>query len=846
MLTAVGGLLGFSALAGLLVTVMVAPALAVTGVTASSTIGIFDSLPDYIELGQQPERNTLYAHSPREGNVDGYVPIATIYDQNRQEVSYDEISPFARDAAVAGEDTRFYEHGGVDVASVIRAAIGNASSGAITSGSSTLSMQLVKQTFVQAALELPTEEERQAAYDKATATDFDRKLKEMKLAIALEKKYTKKEILTAYLNIAFYGANTYGIQAAAQRYFSVDAKDLTLPQAASLIAIVQYPGEQSLDTPDNYAANQERRDFILGRMLDAGYITQAEHDEAVAIPVDDSFIKPSDPQNGCIGANSSAKWFCDFVVKNVKNFTFLGATEEERQANWKRGGYKLYTTLELDVQEAAQFATGTFAPSTESAFNLGSATSTVQAGTGRILVMTENKEFNDTLEGGGPGSSAVNYNVGENYGGGTGFQSGSTYKLFTLLNWLQSGKGLGERVSGDGRIFDGGKFVNTCPVYDLDNGGGPWDVKNAGGEKGTFDIIQGTISSINGVFANMGLQLDQCETKKLATALGVQRGDEQTLESNPSAILGTNTITPLSLASAFAAIGANGKWCEPIMIDKSIAPDGTDLGGQPQNCRQAVDPEVAATAAYALQQVVTQGTGSMSDPGDGTPMGGKTGTTDDNNQTWMGTFTTAWGTAVWVGNSINKYNMFNYEAGGVSGAYLRHAITRPTAEALNRYFPGGAFPAPADRLLGGGGQAVPDVRGQTPEQAKALLEGLGFVFANGGPTDSELPNGTVANTDPAPGTNSGRGATITVYISKGNKVAFPDVVGDGQTYDFASAQSALQSAGYNNVQEVCQKLPNNTQPDDPRIDKVSASDPAPGTIVMPGAKVRLTVTKLAC
>ncbi len=846
MFSALAGLLGFSALAGLLVTVMVAPALAVTGVTASSTIGIFDSLPDYIELGQQPERNTLYAHTNREGSVGGYLEIANIYDQNRQEVSYDEISAFARDAAVAGEDSRFYEHGGVDIASVVRAAVSNVSAGGIKSGSSTLSMQLVKQTFVQAALELPTQEDRDKAYEEATAQGFDRKLKEMKLAIALEKKYTKKEILTAYLNIAFYGANTYGIQAAAQRYFSVDAKDLTLPQAASLIAIVQYPGDQSLDTPDNYAANQERRDFILGRMLDSGFITQAEHDEAVAIPVDDAFIKPSNPQNGCIGANPSAKWFCDFVVKNVKNFTFLGSTEEERLANWKRGGYKLYTTLELDVQEAAQFATGTYAPSTEPAFNLGSATSTVQAGTGRVLVMTENKDFNDTLEGGGPGSSAVNFNTSVDYGGGTGFQSGSTYKVFTLLNWLASGKGLGERVSGDGRVFDGGKFQNTCPVFDVDPGGGPWDVKNDSGETGTFSILQGTAGSVNGVFANMGLQLDQCQTKKIATAMGVQRGDQTELRSNPAAILGTNEITPLSLASAFAALGANGKYCEPIVVDKAIAPDGTDLGGQPQNCRQAVDSGVAVAATYALQGVINGGTGGASDPGDGTPMAGKTGTTDDSNQTWMGSYTTAWGSAVWVGNWINKYPIRNYEAAGVSGGQLRHAITRMTAEALNRYFPGGAFPEPEARFLAGGGQAVPDVRGQSIEQAKALLESLGFVFVSGGPIDSDLPAGTVANSDPAPGTSSGKGSTVTVFPSKGNLVRFPDVVGDGTTYDFESAKAALSGAGYDNVQEVCKKLPADTLPDDPRDGKVVASDPAPGETVAPSAKVKLTVTRLTC
>ena len=396
----IAGILGFSVLSGLLVTVMVAPALAVTGITASSTIGIFDSLPEYIQIGQQPERNTIYATYTGSGNTGGYYPIATIYDQNRQEVRYDQISPYALDAAVDGEDRRFFDHGGVDVPSVIRAALGNAT-GTSSSGASTLSMQLVKNIYVQQALQEPTEELRQKAYDAATSPSFDRKLKEMKLAIGLEKTYTKKEILAAYLNIAFFGDNTYGIQAAAQRYYSVDAKDLTLPQAASLIAIVQFPNQRGLFDPENYSANKDRRDVILYAMFDSGDITQKEYDEAVATPVDDTTLKPQEPQNGCIGAYAYAKWFCDFVVKNVKNYEFLGANEQERLDNWKRGGYSLYTTLDLDVQINAQDQTWAYAPNTETALELGSSTVTVQPGTGRVLIMTENKVFDDTLEGGG-------------------------------------------------------------------------------------------------------------------------------------------------------------------------------------------------------------------------------------------------------------------------------------------------------------------------------------------------------------------------------------------------------------------------------------------------------------
>ncbi len=845
MFSAIAGILGFSALSGLLVTVMVAPALAVTGITASSTIGIFDSLPEYIQIGQQPERNTLYAQYSGEGSENGYIAVATIYDQNRQEVSYDQISAFARDAAVAGEDRRFWEHGGVDVASVVRAAVGNAT-GSSSSGASTLSMQLVKNIYVQEALQQPTEELRQAEYDKATSVSFDRKLKEMKLAIGLEKSYTKKEILAAYLNIAFFGDNTYGIQSAAQRYYSVDAKDLTLTQAASLIAIVQFPNQRGLDKPENYVANQDRRDVILFSMLDVGDITQSEYDEAIAVPVDDTTLLPSTPSNGCLGANRYATWFCDYVVKNVKNFEFLGANQQEREDNWKRGGYSLYTTLDLDIQITAQEAQWQFINPQATELSLGGATVSVQPGTGRVLTMAENKTFNDTLEGGGLATSAVNYSTSYDYGGSSGMQSGSTYKLFTLLDWLQSGKGIYERVNGNARTENQAKFRDSC----TDGGGpygGPYPFKNdSGGSPGAIAVYDATVGSVNGAFISMALQLDQCDIRGVAESLGVERADGTHLQTNPSAVLGTNEVTPLSMAGAYAAVAAGGRYCKPIVVDLVIDPDGTEVPGQASECRQAISPQVAATAAFALAGVMSGGTGSASNPGDGIPIIGKTGTTDNAEQTWIITATTQVATAVWVGNSIGKVSLSSFEYAGYTGSRLRHAVMSVTVARINQKYGGLGFPEPDPSLLTGSGLQVPDVRGLSPEAAKALLEGLGFIYADGGKVDSDVPAGKVASTDPPVGTLSARDTTITVFTSKGNKVPFPDVVLDGQTNSYGDAENELNGQGFSDVSQVCSALPPGTLPADPRVDKVSASDPAPGAVVLPNAKVKLTVTKLAC
>ncbi len=262
-----------------------------------------------------------------------------------------------------------------------------------------------------------------------------------------------------------------------------------------------------------------------------------------------------------------AKFFCDYVVKSVGDFEFLGNTAAERKANWKIGGYKLYTTLDLDVQIPAQNATWTYAPNTETGFSLGSATSTVQPGTGRVLVMTQNKLFDDTAEGAGSIATAVNFNTSYEYGGSSGFQPGSTYKVFTLLDWLKAGNGVEERVSGSPNSKEPFSSYTACGEK---LSGGTFSFKNNAGEAGTYTVRNGTVNSVNGVFFSMAKQLDLCDIRDVAASLGVERADGEPLETNPTSIIGTNTVTPLSMAAAYAAIAANGLYCKPIIVDKVI------------------------------------------------------------------------------------------------------------------------------------------------------------------------------------------------------------------------------------------------------------------------------------
>jgi len=827
------GFVGISALAGLLATVMVAPAVALTSVTASSAIGVFDDIPEYFAIDELPERNEIYAHS-----AGGWKLIATVFDQNREEVGYEDISKYVVDATVAGEDRRFYQHNGVDVFGTVRAAVGNLVAGGIESGASTITMQLVKQTNVQEAYELPTEEERQKAYDEAIATTFDRKIREMKIAIGLEKRYTKKEILTAYLNVAFFGAQTYGIEAAAQRFFGVSAKDLTLAQAASLIAIVQFPELRTLADPENFEANQNRRDVILEAMLEEGYITQAQYDEAVAIPVDEAFVANGQvPAQGCrTSPEVAARWFCDYVIKSVKDFEFLGATPQERQDNWARGGYQLYTTLDVDMTAAAQNELWTWTPPSEQAFQLGSAFVTVEPGTGKVRVMTQNKIFDDALEPADPvQSSAVNFSTTKSYGNSTGFPAGSTYKLFTLLQWMIAGHGVNEVVLGSEATIPASQFHDRCTGATAD-----YKIVNDAHESGSYSVRAGSWASINGVFIRMATKLDLCDINQLAAKLGIKRGDEGTLTNNPSSVIGSgNELSPLSMATAYAAVSAGGKTCEPIIIEEYVDPEGERHPGQSPKCAQVIDPDVAYTAVDVLKGVMRGGgTATGSNPEDGVPIFGKTGTTDGWVHTWVATSTTTNTSVVWVGNISGFASLRDYYYNGVIGRLVRHEIMWRVMAQLNARYGGGDWPAPSGRYYTGGNSTVPNVAGigLTFDAARQMLEALGFAVADGGDIDSDQPAGTIAAQDPAGDSTAPSGTTVTLYKSRQNMTVLPDV--NGQAY--GDAVATLSGAGYSSVSAVCDggyALRGGPQAGD----TVIGQNPGGGTLQVTGTPVTLTL-----
>jgi membrane peptidoglycan carboxypeptidase len=849
VLSAVLGLVAFSAIAAVLVTASMTPVIAVSSVTAQSAIGIFNNLPTYISIGKLPGPNTIYALS---GTKE--VPVATIFDENRQQVSWNDISTAAKNAAVDGEDRRFYSHGGVDVTGIIRAALaGIGAGGGSQQGASTISQQLVKNLFIQDALQDATLKEQTADIKKADAFTLDRKLKEAKLAISLEKKYSKQDILLAYLNIAPFGGTTYGIEAAAQRYYGESASKLTAVQAATLIAIVQNPNQKAPTGKAGYAANTSRRNDILGQMLSAKHISQAQYDAGTKVVESATTIKNIAPSNGCSAAVANTQFWCAYIKTLYPDLAAFGSTAAERAANWKIGGYKIYTTLNLNLQNQAQAVMSQWVPSTLATMDIGGSSVSVEVGTGHIIVMTENRTFNESKAGGGAGTTAVNYAVDQKNGGSAyGFQGGSTYKPFTLMNWLQHGHGLNDVVDATPNPnLDLSLFKDSCTGG---FGGVYGKYTNDEGEKGPYTVMRATAQSINGVFLNMGKQLDQCDTEKDATAFGVHQGHTDTsdpsgflpLQQQPSAILGTNSVAPLTMAAAYAGIANGGVFCKPIAILSVTSPEGQKLAGQPQSCSKALDPAIDAAVGVAMQGVFSGGTASAAKPA-GVAILGKTGTTNKSVQTWTVGSSTKVATAVWIGNATGQVATRNtrppVHCPGTANqvATLRNCVFKHTMEAIDAVYGAGAFPAAPAQYLNGTTTPLPSFAGQTVAAATAQLSALNYtVTVAPGEVPSAQPEGTVDSTNPPAGSRLSTGYDITIYVSDGTLAkTVPNVIGE----QLAQATHDITNAGFATPSETCVVDPTILVP---TMTKVTATDPVSGWQGPSSTVVNVTYHKQTC
>jgi membrane peptidoglycan carboxypeptidase len=611
VLARLGLFVGVSVLAGVLLAGAVLPFVGGAGVATRSAIESYEALPSTLVTPPLPQRTRILA---KDGSL-----LAVIYEQNRIEVPLSKIAPVMQQAIVAVEDGRFYDHRGVDPRGLMRAFVGNTTSdNGIVQGGSTLTQQYVKNVFVNSA---STPEEARAATERS----FTRKLKEMRYALALEQQLSKDEILERYLNIAYFGAGAYGVEAASRRYFSKSAAKLTLVEAATLAGAVQQP--VAYDPTRNPKSSQKRRTQVLNRMAEMGFITSAVAKETAAVPTE-TFLDPSRPANGC--TTSYAPFFCDYVYRTVKSDPVFGKTPAEREALLRRGGLTIRTTLDPKAQKAAQKAVDSFIPRKDPSRKVA-AVSMVEPSTGEIVAMAQNRSWGTK----GRGVTTYNFNVGTKYGGSQGAQAGSTFKVFTLAAALEKGLNPYEKISSPPRAtFD--EFTNCetgarFPEYTVNNST----------SSGTFDMVQGTAYSVNTYFMKLEEKTGICAPVEIAERMGVRRGDGSDLERVPSFTLGTQEVTPLAMASAYAVFANHGVRCENVAILRVTDRDGKDLRIPQADCQRIMDRDVADSVTGILSQVIDGGLSGRTGKAMslGRDAAGKTGTINDSAAVWFVGFT---------------------------------------------------------------------------------------------------------------------------------------------------------------------------------------------------------------
>lgn len=544
-----------------------------------------------------PQQSRMYAS-------DGSL-IATFYSQNRVVVPIKDVSEYMQKAIVAREDRRFFEHSGVDVQGVMRAFIQTYVLKRDMQGGSSLTQQYVKNVLMVQARE---DNDPIAEYHAQEST-IARKLREMLIAVQMEKMYSKPEILQGYLNIAQFGSNNlYGVETAAQRYFNVHAKDLNLVQSATIAAITKNPAGLDPSIPENQEDSENERNIVLKLMLDQGLIEQAEYDEAVNIPLVDTLNIQSVNQ-GCQSAGNAA-FFCSYVTTKILNSEEFGETEADRQKLLNEGGLDIYTTMDVNANNAAMQAANDTIPASDSS-GLEVMIAAIKPGTGEVLGFGINRTYDATdAAASDQTKTSMNYMVDQVDGGGWGVQVGSTWKPINMVAWMQQGRSINEGLRTS-TSYPLSSF--SCNNYSFANTN--WKVENSGGGTVSPETpLQGLIRSHNTTQASMASQIGLCAIADAAKALGYHNSPASAMDVysdnsfNAPMTIGAVQASPLTMANVYATLGANGVACTPIAMTRVTDKNGDEIDVPQADCHQAIDSEIAQTTAYALNQgVVTAG-----------------------------------------------------------------------------------------------------------------------------------------------------------------------------------------------------------------------------------------------
>jgi penicillin-binding protein 1A len=564
-----------------------------------------------------------------DGSLLGSIPA----ERNREPVSLRRMAHWLPSATIAIEDRRFYEHGGVDYVGIARALWHDVSAGKVVEGGSTIAQQLVRNLY--------TGRER----------TFERKVKEACLAIKLSSRWSKPKILQAYLNTVYYGNHAYGVEAAAQTYFSRNASQLSLPQAALLAGLPQAPSVY--DPFHNPRAAIARRSEVLLAMLHNRDITPAQYRFARRYPLR---LEP-----GRLYTKIKQPYFFSYVLDELVRVYGANVVRE--------GGLRVYTTIEPRLQRAAIKAIR------ETLYlhdDPAAAIVSVEPGTGAIRAMTAVI----------PGNTKNQFNIAAQ----SARQAGSTFKAFVLASAIEKG------IDPDSTYYDSAPF--TCTVTACLTGGQPWQVTTYDHTYiGWTSITHATLRSDNTVYAQLTLDVTPQYVWRMAHRLGVHMTPDKPV---PSIGLGSLAVSPLDMAAAYATFASGGVYARPTGITKVVLPNGktdkTGGWGKPDT-KRALSPGVAWKVTQVLAQNALYGTGAGS--GDGIhPNAGKTGTTEDHADAWFDGYTRDLSTAVWMGYPRGEIPMLSVHGEEVAGATFPVPMWHLYMAAAEWHRPVRQFPTP--------------------------------------------------------------------------------------------------------------------------------------------------------
>ena len=732
-----------SAVLGILAAALAMPFVTAIGYGTDATARSMQNLPAELEAAPLAQRTRVL---DRDGRW-----LASFYDENRVNVPLARVSPIMKRAIIAIEDYRFYEHGALDLKGTLRAFVNNQTSDGGTQGGSSITQQMAKMTQLTQAR---TEAERKAA----TENTYKRKIQELRHAIAFEQNYSKDWILERYLNLAYFGDGAYGVQAAARHYFSVNAGQLNVLQAATLAGLVKNPvGFDPTRFKDRALA---RRNVVLTRMGELDEIAPATAQKLTRVPLG---LKVTKSRNGCV--STSSPFFCDYARRYLLSDPALGKTVANRVQLLNSGGLTIKTTIDVSYQRAADKATDAAVNAHDEAIG---ALAMVQPGTGEVLAISQSRPMGRDRK---KGQTFLNYVVDSKYGDSNGFQAGSTFKVFVLAAALEQGLPTSTKFKSPERM--------SIPQNDYMNCDGPypvtstWNLGNSTGH-GVFNMVNGTRQSVNTYFAQLEKKTGLCEPYALAKAMGVDLTDPDH-ERVPSFVLGAAGVSPLEMAAAYATFAARGKSCENRPVTQILNSDGKVFKNYPKRCQQVMLESTADTVNGILAGVLAP-SGFGAALALNKPAAGKTGTISDNKAVWFNGYTPTLSTAAmiaamdengrWI--SLNGRSVGGRTLGQAYGSTVAGPMWAQAMRAVQDDLPNEGFSTPVRSADEGEIQVeIPDVAGLSERRAAQILAGAGFYVSIGDRRDSDERRGTIADTSPPAGDRIGRGSTVTMYPSSG-------------------------------------------------------------------------------